>query len=174
MVKQPSVPLGFRIWSRSRWAVGGGGVGLWLEQAAPSGCGGGAGGVGLSGVGPWGRRRPAVGEEVAASTSSSGGRALLRRGWREGGAGGVEGVGGAGRAALAGILERVAMRNDAAAVMAAPAELAAASAFRATTKPDISIRAYAAAASPAVTPVAAASPAVTPAAAAGTTATPCL
>ncbi|KAG8071656.1 hypothetical protein GUJ93_ZPchr0006g44390 [Zizania palustris] len=44
-------------------------------------------------------------------------------------------------AALAGILERVAERNDAAAT---PAELAAtpASAFRATTKPGISVRAY--------------------------------
>ncbi|KAF0933810.1 hypothetical protein E2562_019267 [Oryza meyeriana var. granulata] len=46
-------------------------------------------------------------------------------------------------AALAGILERVAERNDAAAT---PAELATApaSAFRATTKPGISVRAYAA------------------------------
>ena len=47
-------------------------------------------------------------------------------------------------AALAGILERVADRNDA--VAAAAAELSAvapaASAFRATTKPGISVRAY--------------------------------
>ncbi|OEL28561.1 Cyclin-P4-1 [Dichanthelium oligosanthes] len=44
-------------------------------------------------------------------------------------------------AALAGILERVAERNDAAAELSA---VAPASAFRATTKPGISVRAYAA------------------------------
>jgi len=43
-------------------------------------------------------------------------------------------------AALAGILERVAERNDAAA--AAELSVPAASAFRATTKPGISVRAY--------------------------------
>ena len=42
-------------------------------------------------------------------------------------------------AALAGILERVAERNDA---VATPGEAAPASAFRATTKPGISVRAY--------------------------------
>lgn len=42
-------------------------------------------------------------------------------------------------AALAGILERVAERNDA---VGTPAEAAPASAFRATTKPGISVRAY--------------------------------
>jgi hypothetical protein len=46
-------------------------------------------------------------------------------------------------AALAGILERVAERNDAAAAAELPAVAApAASAFRATTKPGISVRAY--------------------------------
>jgi hypothetical protein len=50
-------------------------------------------------------------------------------------------------AALAGILERVAERNDAAAAAAGTAGLvvpasASSSAFRATTKPDISVRAY--------------------------------
>uniref|UniRef100_A0ACD5ZJV4 Uncharacterized protein n=1 Tax=Avena sativa TaxID=4498 RepID=A0ACD5ZJV4_AVESA len=44
-------------------------------------------------------------------------------------------------AALAGILERVAERNDVA-TAAIPAELVPASAFRATTKPGISVRAY--------------------------------
>ena len=43
-------------------------------------------------------------------------------------------------AALAGILERVAERNDAA--VAAELSVPAASAFRATTKPGISVRAY--------------------------------
>ncbi|KAL6633866.1 hypothetical protein ACP70R_026537 [Stipagrostis hirtigluma subsp. patula] len=45
-------------------------------------------------------------------------------------------------AALAGILERVAERNDAAAAAAGLLAAAPASAFRATTKPGISVRAY--------------------------------
>ncbi|KAK8462739.1 hypothetical protein SEVIR_1G259600v4 [Setaria viridis] len=45
-------------------------------------------------------------------------------------------------AALAGILERVAERNDAAAAAELSAAVAPASAFRATTKPGISVRAY--------------------------------
>jgi hypothetical protein len=45
-------------------------------------------------------------------------------------------------AALAGILERVAERNDAAATAELSAAVAPASAFRATTKPGISVRAY--------------------------------
>jgi hypothetical protein len=44
--------------------------------------------------------------------------------------------------ALASILERVADRNDAAAVAELSAVVAPASAFRATTKPGISVRAY--------------------------------
>jgi hypothetical protein len=44
--------------------------------------------------------------------------------------------------ALASILERVADRNDAAAVSELSAVVAPASAFRATTKPGISVRAY--------------------------------
>jgi len=45
-------------------------------------------------------------------------------------------------AALASILERVADRNDAAAAAELSAVVAPASAFRATTKPGISVRAY--------------------------------
>uniref|UniRef100_J3M302 Uncharacterized protein n=1 Tax=Oryza brachyantha TaxID=4533 RepID=J3M302_ORYBR len=100
-------------------------------------------------------------EEAAAAVSASGcgGRRRRRRrrravegrrrqeatpAGRGGGEVSVEGVGGGGGAALAGILERVTKRNDAAAVTTALAELTAASAFQATTKPGTSIRTYAA------------------------------